>query len=106
MPLTHEQAQIAHKMASEGYTIAAIQRRLGLQGDGWHAVRAEVESWQGLKQGISLQLEKLANETDPDERQKIKTELDSRIDRLYEQACDVAEKVHYVRDALGEALDG
>lgn len=61
MPLTHEQAQMAHKMASEDYTITAILRHLGLQGDGWHAVRAEAESWQGLELGISLQLEKLAN---------------------------------------------
>ena len=39
MPLTENQIQTANQMASEGYTIEAIRKRLGLPDDGgWHEV--------------------------------------------------------------------
>ena len=101
MQLTDHQIRTARTMASEGYTIEAIRKHLGLDdGGGWHAVREHVESWQGLKQAISFQLTNLVDETDADERRKIKEVLEERIDRLYEQAHGVADKVHHIRQAL------
>lgn len=101
MPLTENQIQTANQMASEGYTIEAIRKRLGLPDDGgWHEVRGHVDSWLGTKLQITYRLTALADESDPVKRQELKGELQERIDFLYYQAHDVADKVYRIREAL------
>ena len=101
MPLTVDQVQTANRMASEAYTIEDIRKHLGLDYPGaWQEVRRHVDSWLGTKRQITIRLNNLASEPDPVRRQELKGELAERIDFLYYQAHDVAEKVYRVREAL------
>ena len=101
MPLNADQIQTANRMASEAYTIEDIRKELGLDYPGaWNEVRRHVDSWLGTKRQITNRLNDLANEPDPARRQELKGELEERIDFLYYQAHDVAEKVYRVREAL------
>ena len=101
MPLTADQIQTADRMASEGYTIEDIRKHLGLDYPGaWHEVRGHVESWLGTKRQITYRLNAIASESDPAKRQQLKGELEERINFLYYQAHDVAEKVYRIREAL------
>lgn len=101
MELTHQQIHTANVMASEGYTIEAIRKHLGLPDDGgWHEVRKHVDSWLGTKNQITNRLNALADEPDPDKRQELKGELQERINFIYYQAHDVAEKIFRIREAF------
>lgn len=101
MELNEQQIQTASVMASEGYTIEAIRKYLGLPDDGgWREVRKHVDSWLGTKNQITNRLNALADEPDPAKRQALKDELQERINFIYYQAHDVADKIFLIREAL------
>ena len=101
MPLNDEQIQIAWQMASEGWTIEAIRKYLELPEDGgWREIRKHVDSWLGTKNQITNRLNALAEEPDAIKRNELKGELEKRINFIYYQAKDVADKIALIREAL------
>ena len=101
MPLNDQQIQTAWQMASEGWTIEAIRKHLELPEDGgWQEVRKHVDSWLGTKNQITHRLNALAEEPDADKRNELKCELEERINFIYYQAKDVADKIARIREAL------
>lgn len=101
MQLNDQQIHTANVMASEGHTIESIRKHLGLSEDGgWQEVRRHVDSWLGTKNQITNRLNALADEPDPDRRQELKRELQERINFIYYQAHDVADKIFRIREAL------
>ena len=101
MPLNDQQIQTAWQMASEGWTIEAIRKHLELPEDGgWQEVRKHVDSWLGTKNQITYRLNALAEEPDADKRNELKCELEERINFIYYQAKDVADKIARIREAL------
>ena len=101
MPLNDQQIQTAWQMASEGWTIEAIRKHLELPEDGgWQEVRKHVDSWLGTKNQITYRLNALAEEPDADKRNELKCELEERINFIYYQTKDVADKIARIREAL------
>ena len=101
MPLNDQHIQTANQMASEGRTIEYIRQQLGLPSEGgWHEVRRHVDSWLGTKRQITERLNVLAAEPDQTKRNELKAELETRINFIYYQAKDVADKIANIRQAL------
>ena len=101
MTLNNQQIQTVHQMASEGRTIEAIRQHLGLpEYGGWREVRGHVDGWLGTKVQITNRLNALAAESDATKRNELKAELEERINFIYYQAKDVADKIANIRQAL------
>ena len=101
MPLNDQQIETACQKASEGLTIEAIRKHLELPEDGgWLEVRKHVDSWLGTKNQITNRLKALAEEPDATKRNELKGELEERINFIYYQAKDVADKIALIRKAL------
>ena len=101
MPLNDQQIETACQKASEGWTIEDIRKYLELPEDGgWREVRKHVDSWLGTKTQITNRLNALAEEPDVTKRNELKGELEERINFIYYQAKDVAEKIALIREAL------
>ena len=101
MPLNEQQIQTACQKASEGWTIEDIRKHLDLPEDGgWREVRKHVDSWLGTKTQITNRLNALAEEPDATKRNELKGELEERINFIYYQAKDVADKIALIREAL------
>ena len=66
----------------------------------WQEVRKHVDSWLGTKNQITYRLNALAEEPDADKRNELKCELEERINFIYYQAKDVADKIARIREAL------
>ena len=96
-----KQIQTAWQMASEEWTIEAIRKHLELPEDGgWQEVRKHVDSWLGTKNQIMYRLNALTEEPDADKRNELKCELEERINFIYYQAKDLADKTARIREAL------
>ena len=101
MPLNNQQIQEACQKASEGWTIEDIRKYLELPEDGgWREVRKHVDSWLGTKNQITNRLNALAEEPDATKRNELKDQLEERINFIYYQAKDVADKISLIREAL------
>ena len=101
MPLNDQQIQTAWQLASEGWTIEGIRKYLELPEDGgWREIRKHVDSWLGTKNQITNRLNALAEEPDATKRNELKGELEKRINFIYYQAKDVADKIALIREAL------
>lgn len=96
----------ASAMAREGMTIVQIHRELGLDyWDVWDHVRnsqgTDFSSWHGAKWIITHRLNRLVNEKDTSERQKLRDQADECVNYLYREAKRLSRKVDAARKALG-----
>lgn len=95
-----DKAKIAEirQMADEGKRIVEIADALGLE---WKVVRKNVDlNWLGAKKQITIRLNRLRTENDPEKRADLIKEIDRRVDYLYYRGRDLGGQINRARDAL------
>lgn len=98
MELSQATIDEINKRIALGQQYSRISNDLGLE---WWTVRKHAkDGWQGTKQSITYQLNKVVNERDPEKRAEMVKNIKERVNYLYKGGQALGKTVESVEKAL------